>query len=86
MSNSIKELKQMMYNLLVEFQNNSDIKNLLSKHKDDTNFEIALEECINKKLVSGLTMDRAADGVGMLSINNPKITSIGLEFIENFTR
>lgn len=83
MFTSSKEFKKAMYNILVEFQNNPNFNDLLSKHSD-LDFETALEECINQKFILGLTIQRASDNTGMLSINNPRISIGGLEFIETF--
>lgn len=87
MFNSNKELIQKIYDILIEFKNVTNINQFLSNHNNDPDFETALEECINNRFISGLVLDCAPDGSKMLSIiNNPKITLIGLEFLEDFTK
>jgi hypothetical protein len=86
MFKSKEELKSLMYDILNTLNNDSNVDNLVSKFKSkDKDFNTALEECINRNLILGITR-RCNQNSVMLSADNPRLSYEGLKFIEDFKK
>lgn len=75
--------KKLMYSILRELNNNSNIDYTGKTFEvDDQVFEQTIEILIDEQMVRGFKIARFIDGSSDIQINNPRITLKGIEFLE----
>jgi len=84
--NISNEIRAMMYELLITIRDTPNCKTTFSK-LGDTNFDKAVEKCVELGLVNGVFSARVASGKLVVDIGyNFGLTQAGLQFIEDYSR